>query len=348
MPEISVIMPVYQVEQYLHQAIDSVLRQTFSDFEILLIDDGSPDGCGRICDEYAGSDSRIRVFHIQNHGVSYARNLGMDQARGTWICFIDPDDWADPTMLEEAHLLAETNHADLVMWNYVMEYPKGKKLGKAISRPIHRLTEEEKLDFQLRMLGSCKAKGNFYWQGGAFPWCKLYRSGLLKENDLQFPLGIHTSEDLCLNYRAMQFAKTVIFLNKPLFHYRQNPFSALHRWTESNFSNIDRVLDLLENFHQTHPAQDPERYRQAVYSRLINTYMLGLQRTYVHKDSPSSFFQTLRLMKQQLNAPRSLEAFQQIDTSAINRKAKIVVFFGKRQWVIPLYGLGWLKQRMGS
>ena len=87
-PKISVIVPVYKVENYLHRCVDSILAQSFTDFELLLIDDGSPDNCGVICDEYAAKDSRVRVFHKPNGGVSSARNLGLDNARGGWIAFV--------------------------------------------------------------------------------------------------------------------------------------------------------------------------------------------------------------------------------------------------------------------
>ena len=92
-PKISVIVPVYNVEKYLHRCVDSILAQTFNDFELLLIDDGSKDKSGAICDEYAAKDSRVRVFHKENGGVSSARNLGLENAKGDWIIFIDSDDW---------------------------------------------------------------------------------------------------------------------------------------------------------------------------------------------------------------------------------------------------------------
>ena len=111
-PAISVIVPVYKVEPYLHCCLDSILAQTFTDFELLLIDDGSPDQSGAICDEYAIKDSQIRVFHKENGGVSSARNLGLDNARGEWVTFVDADDMIQPDFLEE--LVAPTkDYADL-------------------------------------------------------------------------------------------------------------------------------------------------------------------------------------------------------------------------------------------
>lgn len=344
MPLVSIIVPVYSVELYLRQCMDSLINQTLKDIEIIAVDDGSPDNCGKILKEYAQKDARIKVIHIENHGVSYARNLGIDKATAKWTCFVDPDDWADPTMLEEAYTLAENRNADLVMWNYYLEYPHKQVLGEAVSAPVHQLAPEELVDYRLRMLGSCPMNGQFFWKGASYPWCKLYRSELLKKNDVRFLLGVHPTEDTYFNYQFMEFAKTVVFINKPLFHYRQNEGSVIHRWTDNNFSNVDLVIDALEEFHKKFPKTDPKRYQQVIYSRLINTYMLGLERTYVHKDSPYSFRQTLRLMKEQLNTPRYAEAFEKVDTSAINQKAKAVCFFGRRKWVLPLYLLGWVRR----
>ena len=100
MPKISVIVPVYNVEKYLHRCVDSILAQTFTDFELLLINDGSKDSSGVICDEYAAKDSRVLVFHKENGGVSSARNMGLDNAKGEWISFVDSDDWVEKEYLE--------------------------------------------------------------------------------------------------------------------------------------------------------------------------------------------------------------------------------------------------------
>ena len=115
MPQISVIVPVYNAEKYLHRCIDSILAQTFSDFELLLIDDGSKDNSGRICDEYAAKDSRIRVFHKKNGGVSSARNMGLDNAKGDWITFVDSDDWVKQDYL---YSMISQPDADLIMSSF--------------------------------------------------------------------------------------------------------------------------------------------------------------------------------------------------------------------------------------
>lgn len=105
-PKVSVIVPVYKAEAYLYRCVDSLLVQTFTNFEILLIDDGSPDRSGEICDEYARKDTRVRVFHKENGGVSSARNLGLKYAQGEWIAFVDSDDWVESDFLEVFRILS--------------------------------------------------------------------------------------------------------------------------------------------------------------------------------------------------------------------------------------------------
>lgn len=112
-PKISIIVPVYKAEKYIHKCIDSILAQTFANFEILLINDGSPDKSGKICDEYAKKDKRVRVFHKENGGVSLARQLGNDNATGEYTIHADPDDWIEPNMLEELYAKAVEDDADM-------------------------------------------------------------------------------------------------------------------------------------------------------------------------------------------------------------------------------------------
>ena len=119
MPQISVIIPVYKVEQFLGDCIKSILSQTFSNYEIILVDDGSPDNSGKLCDEFAAGDSRIKVVHKENGGVSSARNKGIEIAEGEWICFVDSDDWVEPDYLEVMFKTAIENNADVSVCGFV-------------------------------------------------------------------------------------------------------------------------------------------------------------------------------------------------------------------------------------
>ena len=123
MPLVSVIVPVYNVERYLGECLESILGQTFRDFEVILVDDGSPDYSGNICDEYVTRDRRVRVIHQQNGGVSVARQAGMDIARGEYTIHVDPDDWVEPTMLSSLYAKAKEEEADMVICDFYMNSP---------------------------------------------------------------------------------------------------------------------------------------------------------------------------------------------------------------------------------
>ena len=127
-PLISVIIPVYNVEPYFRQCLNSVVGQTYEKLEILIIDDGSTDECGKICDEYAERDGRIKVFHTENRGLSAARNLGIDEAGGEYINFIDSDDWFELNAIETAVNAAIDSKADIVCFRYVKEYKNTRKV----------------------------------------------------------------------------------------------------------------------------------------------------------------------------------------------------------------------------
>lgn len=142
-PEISIIVPVYQVEKYLNECIDSILAQTFTDFELILVDDGSPDNCPALCDAAAKRDSRVRVIHKQNGGVSTARNAGLDAAQGNWIAFVDSDDTVEPEYLEKMHKAVLETGADFAICSSQCIDETGKTLAGGEHRLFERVFAAE-------------------------------------------------------------------------------------------------------------------------------------------------------------------------------------------------------------
>lgn len=197
---ISVIVPVYNAETYLHRCIDSILSQTFTDFELILVDDGSIDGSGKICDEYALLDKRIRVFHKENGGVSSARNLGLCYAKGKWINFVDADDW----ILEDALLI----------------------LINKISEDIDVIITETKNNELIS--GDEFARGLLVYKYSTTLWGKLYRRTIIEDSQaLKIPRYIAIGEDWLGNVRIGLIAKKVICLNMCIYMYNYNPNSAM-------------------------------------------------------------------------------------------------------------------------
>ena len=206
---ISVIVPVYNVEPYLRKCLDSIVYQTYKNLEILVVDDGSTDECGRICDEYEEKDERIRVFHTENRGLSCARNLGLDEARGEWIGFVDSDDWIEPDMYEVLLKEALETGADVVDCGVYWESP-GKTV--EIKKQYHVLTGRDALR-ELLHQKIYNAVWNKLWKHKCF-------------DSIRFPAG-RICEDIATTYRVFASIVCVSILNKSKYHYlrRDNSIS---------------------------------------------------------------------------------------------------------------------------
>ena len=186
-PCISIIVPIYNTESYLRRCIESVLSQTFTDFELLLIDDGSTDRSGEICDEYARMDNRVRVFHKENGGVSSARNLGLDNTRGKWILFVDPDDyWYIDTTLEQLCHTAVKNDADVVRGEYKAVDENGNLL---FSHPVSK----QRMRYANRIIMPYEFL-KYAIHGEFFSWLMLFKREAI--GDLRFKTGMAFLEDM--------------------------------------------------------------------------------------------------------------------------------------------------------
>jgi len=218
---ISVIVPVYRVEPYLNQCVESILCQTYTDLEILLVDDGSPDKCGQICDEYEKQDCRIRVFHTENHGLSAARNLGLQYATGDYIGFVDSDDWIEPEMYEV--LLRKLHEAefDIIVCGYVTISDKKQVEWK----PSEMVCDH---DGALAFLINEKINNAV--------WNKLYSKKLLQRSQVNgalFPEG-RNYEDVAVLHRIVDEAKSIAVISKALYHYRIRLGSIMKTYTVQN------------------------------------------------------------------------------------------------------------------
>ena len=244
-PQISVIVPVYNVEKYLAECVDSVLSQTFTDFELLLIDDGSKDGSGAICDEYAAKDSRVRVFHKENGGVSSARNLGLDNANGEWIVFVDADDWLELTMLEKMCHVAVEHNADCVYCDFNMAFENKIVRYKSASY------SDNKTNFIKKYIAT----------GWTCLWNILTKKDLYNKHSLYFPTQICYCEDFWLSVRLFHYANRVSYVEKPLYNYnRMNETSIMHKLNSKTEQEERKAyLETIEFFKNEGVYNDYER-----------------------------------------------------------------------------------------
>lgn len=218
MPKISIIVPVYKAEKYLHRCLNSIVAQTFTDWECILVDDGSPDNSGMICDEYSGKDRRFRVFHQENKGISATRENALYKASGEYIQFVDSDDWIEPNMLEIMLQTSIKNNADIVGCNFVEEF----------------LTKQNKVDV-------------FYTSKDVFLndvllnrwgvlWKLLIARKLIIDNDIHFPENVNGGEDYVFVVSCLLLCNKAVCVDNYFYHYnRFNNDSFIHT---ASFQNL--------------------------------------------------------------------------------------------------------------
>lgn len=213
--KISVIVPVYKAEKYIRRCVDSILAQTYQNLEIILVDDGSPDHCPAICDEYAGKDSRVKVIHKENGGELSAREAGISAAQGEWLGFVDSDDFVSEDMYGYLLQLTAENNVDIVQCGFDTCID---------SKIIKSYAAEESVDCDGRQAVRHLLTGNMNWM---VMWNKLYRRELFQNEQLNRDLKC--SGDALANYFLMRKAKKVVFSNEAKYHYGTNQDSALRQ-----------------------------------------------------------------------------------------------------------------------
>ena len=232
---ISVIIPVYKVEKYLCRCVDSVLEQTYTNMEIILVDDGSPDNCPVMCDEYARQDSRVKVIHQENAGLSGARNAGIDMAQAQWLAFVDSDDYLAADFLERLYQACVNTGSSLSVCRW--EYVRGETI------PEHGTGET-------RVYTGREMLANLYVPDGAYfvvAWNKLYRKELFE--DIRYPLGrIH--EDEATTYRIYDKVKKAAYVDRSLYGYFVTPVSITRGFNPKRMDWVTAVAERLDFFEQ--------------------------------------------------------------------------------------------------
>lgn len=232
-PLVTVIVPVFNVEHYLRHCVSSILGQTHPELEVLLINDGSADGSGDLCDALAAEDPRIRVIHQSNGGLSFARNVGLDRAAGEFITFVDSDDWLHPEMIETLLALVNDWEADVACAGFLRATAEGEA-GLATTKPAPaRVLDRVQALHELVGLRHVQL---------TVAWAKLYRTRLWAV--LRFPVG-RLHEDEFTTYRALHASRRVVVTDKPLYYYRQHGESIMG----SKFS-VQRGVDSIDAFRE--------------------------------------------------------------------------------------------------
>lgn len=244
---ISVIVPIYKVEKYLRKCVESILSQTHTNLEIILVDDGSPDNCGAICDEYAKQDARIKVIHKPNGGLSDARNAGLDIMTGEYVAFVDSDDWIGPRMYETLLQMLKLFQADIAIGGVADDLEQD---GKVTTVKVSNYGDEPFSE-------SAAEAMRRYFHGSWAAWDKLYKADLFR--DIRYPVG-EINEDEAIVLQLLSKCTRVCYTNEVFYHYMRRPSSG--SITAASFS----VKKLAWQAH----CRDNLEFVQAHYPTLVS------------------------------------------------------------------------------
>lgn len=252
---ISIIIPVYKVEKYLEKCIQSVINQTYENLQIILVDDGSPDNCGKICDEYAKKDHRIEVIHKSNGGLSDARNKGLEIAKGEYIGFVDSDDYIEADMYEVLYNLLKQYNADVSICNFYT-VSQGKI---AIKNADNGIKEYNRIEILKEVLLDNNIK--------SYAWNKLYKKELFDE--IKYPIG-KKYEDIGTTFYLLEKCNKVVVTGKPEYYYINRQDSIVNNVTESTITDyIELIMQRYDYIEEN--IKELSSYNKNYLKRILKT-----------------------------------------------------------------------------
>lgn len=299
MPKVSVIVPVYKIkEDYLNACVKSVLEQTLDDFELILVDDGSPDFCGEICDLISRQDSRVTVVHQENKGVSSARNAGMSLAKGGYILFLDADDTLQKNAFVDLYQSAQNSDTDVVLFNYrqnEIEYHLFDGFN------IECLNESQLEDIYFSTLLPRKKEGILL----CGVCCKFYKREFIEKENIKFEDNISSAEDQLFFLACLNAKPSISYCAEPFYEYRYVKDSASFSYTKGFSEQVLNYARVLKSLLMVAPAYIPETYFS---TRICQCVLYTLSKDFFHKDNIMSRRERKRLFNDFMHEKTILES----------------------------------------
>ena len=331
--KVSVIVPVYRAEKYLRQCVESVLSQTYSNIEIVLVDDGSPDRCPAICDTFADTDRRVHIIHKKNEGAAIARKTGLEAATGEYVLFVDGDDWIDPDTISACLAVALHDGADCVMFGYVREYQH-----ESIQNPLFAqnfsydcaLSEER---IHRRIVGLIDEELSAPQRvDNLSSFCmRLLKADIARKGRIVSERIVGTSEDTIFNLYALDGCK-ISYVNRCFYHYRKTNLQSI---TTQHKPDLAEKWDVMYRIMQEYIdcSGRADEYRTPFLNR-VACGMIGLGLNEI--GSLESIRRKAKRLRAILDKPLYQEAFAQLDTSYCGAKWKLFFLLCKRRWTFSL------------
>lgn len=271
---ISIIVAIYQAESYLHRCVDSILNQTYKNIELLLVNDGSTDRSGAICDEYAQQDSRVKVFHKQNEGVSATRQFGLDHAIGEYTIYVDPDDWIEPDMIECLYTKAIEEKADMVMCDMSWDYPDHSEISRENPSDLSATTILSEIYFRISS-SLCN---------------KLIRRDCYIQYNIRYTLGMKYLEDLYILLQLLSHPIRIEYIGKAFYHYdRYTNTSSLTRCKD--VEEYKMAVDYIDEHIDHEVYKDIDRLKRDVIFEAYYNHLPTERFTSFYPDQHRAIFQ---------------------------------------------------------
>ena len=317
---ISIIIPIFNAKRHLEKCLKSICSQTYTDFECILVDDGSTDGSGELCDQWAKKESRFRVIHKQNEGVSAARNDGLDIAKGELVMFVDSDDWLENDYVEE--MANHCDNAELTVSGQIRDYSNGnQKVFKPCQTTSFTISSENTAIFtQL-----CKD-----WLLYA-PHEKLYRRDIIEKNGIRFIKGCSYGEDLTFNFEYLNHVRSISMVSEALYHYRIEEGSLSTRFRPNQFDEDYKQWVILESFFQKRGLWNEES-KPYLYKRLWGIVYDGIFLYPQLNNASSSYIKKILAIPEIEGLKHYRNTFKcalWIKWLVLNKKAKILNYYFK-------------------
>lgn len=314
----SIIIPVYNAEKYLERCLDSIVGQSYSRIEIILINDGSTDRSGRICDQYAQKDNRIKVIHQSNSGVSSARNAGLDTASGDYIGFVDADDWIENRMFEILSEYLDKKDVDVIRFNAER---KGELLNNL---PFGGEYSRERLEneVQLPLIGSDKFGGMFIL---GVLWLHIFKREIIEKNRIRFNRDLHRCEDRLFSLTVILHSDNILFVNDILYHYEVNEGSLSNKYDPLRWQQELAYLEGLKKEYQSCKNKD---FNIEADKRLLGEHLLRAITSVNNEffsDNKNNFASKYRNTKTIINNPIVKLAIKKVPQEKSGLKGKMIL-----------------------
>lgn len=347
--KVSVIVPVYRAEDYLQQCIESILTQTYSNLEAILVDDGSPDKCPILCDMFAKTDTRILVIHKENEGAALARNAGLEAATGEYVLFMDCDDWLEANTISDCLDIVHKDNADCVMFGYVREYPQ-----KSIHNPLfpqsfsYDLAQSEKYVHR-RIVGPVgKELCEPQRVDNLSSFCmRLMKTDIARKGIFVSERIVGTSEDTIFNLYALDGCK-ISYINKCFYHYRKSNAQSI---TTQHKPDLAEKWDVMYSIMLEY--MDGSGRANEYHTPFLNRVACGMIGLGLNEiGSTESIWKKTQRLRAILDKPLYRKAFKQLDASYCGAKWKLFFLLCKRRWTfllaVLLQIMNYLRSRMAA